>query len=119
MNGGNSPADAALDGTGNTLANRIVGNGAANQLSGSGGNDFLVGGAGNDTLSGGDGDDRLDGGLGNDLLNGGAGSDTFVFTGIVGADTVQGFEAGALSADVLEFSGGFFNSFAELVGASD
>jgi hypothetical protein len=61
---------AAIDGTGNELANRITGNEAANTLSG---------GSGNDTLIGGGGDDRLVGGAGKDTLTGGTGSDTFIF----------------------------------------
>ena len=61
---------AAIDGTGNDLANRITGNEAANTLSGGGGNDTLIGGAG---------DDRLVGGPGKDTLTGGTGSDTFLF----------------------------------------
>jgi Ca2+-binding RTX toxin-like protein len=40
---------AALDGTGNALANVITGNAENNVLAGLGGNDALIGGAGNDT----------------------------------------------------------------------
>ncbi|WP_430435619.1 S8 family serine peptidase [Methyloversatilis sp.] len=40
---------AAIDGTGNALANRITGNAADNVLDGQGGADTLLGGAGNDT----------------------------------------------------------------------
>jgi serralysin len=40
---------AAIDGTGNALANSIVGNGAANVLRSGGGADTLAGGAGDDT----------------------------------------------------------------------
>ncbi|MBA3623379.1 MAG: heme peroxidase, partial [Methylibium sp.] len=40
---------AAINGTGNELANRITGNAAANVLNGLGGIDTLIGGAGNDT----------------------------------------------------------------------
>ena len=39
---------AAIDGTGNALANTILGNGAANQINGGAGIDTLTGGAGND-----------------------------------------------------------------------
>ncbi|WP_162242105.1 Ig-like domain-containing protein [Methylobacterium sp. Leaf111] len=60
---------AAINGTGNELANRITGNDAANVLSG---ND------GTDTLQGGGGDDVLDGGSGADTMNGGTGNDTYV-----------------------------------------
>lgn len=67
---------AAIDGTGNELANTITGNAAANTL---------IGGAGNDSLSGGAGNDILDGGVGNDSLNGGAGLDSM--TGGLGNDT--------------------------------
>jgi len=48
---------AALNGTGNALANSLLGNGAANSLSGLAGNDTLDGGLGADTLLGGLGDD--------------------------------------------------------------
>jgi tricorn protease-like protein len=48
----------ALNGTGNSLANRLAGNSGANILSG---------GAGDDTLDGGTGVDLLRGGLGNDI----------------------------------------------------
>ena len=53
--------DAAIDGTGNDLSNRLSGNGAANRLDG---------GAGNDDLRG---------KLGTDTLHGDTGADTFVF----------------------------------------
>ncbi|ELS47243.1 type 1 secretion C-terminal target domain protein [Microcystis aeruginosa FACHB-905 = DIANCHI905] len=61
--------NAAINGTGNTLANIITGNDAANSLAGSSGNDTLIGGGGND---------RLDGGTGNDTMRGGTGNDTYV-----------------------------------------
>jgi len=48
---------AAINGTGNSLANTLLGNAAANILSGGDGNDVLNGGAGADTLIGGNGDD--------------------------------------------------------------
>jgi Ca2+-binding RTX toxin-like protein len=69
---------AAIDGTGNTLANVITGNGAANTLSGLDGNDALLGGNGNDRLLGGNGTDALNGGAGTDRLEGGAGDDSYV-----------------------------------------
>jgi Ca2+-binding RTX toxin-like protein len=59
---------AAIDGTGNGLANTLTGNGAANVLNGLGGADALKGGAGADTLQGGTGRDLLTGGTGNDLF---------------------------------------------------
>jgi Ca2+-binding RTX toxin-like protein len=48
---------AAIDGTGNELANVITGNALANTLTGNGGNDTLDGAVGADTMSGGLGND--------------------------------------------------------------
>jgi serralysin len=48
---------AAINGTGNGLANSITGNAAANALSGGDGSDMLNGGGGLDRMSGGLGDD--------------------------------------------------------------
>lgn len=48
---------AAINGTGNELANTLGGNSAANVLTGGAGNDQLRGNGGNDTLIGGTGDD--------------------------------------------------------------
>lgn len=80
---------AALDGTGNLLANRIQGNGGANPLKGLLGNDTLVGGSGNDTLMG---------GAGKDVLTGGPGKDHFVFdtalNGGANLDTITSFTSG-------------------------
>ena len=50
----------AINGTGNSLDNRLIGNAA------------------NNTLTGGAGNDRLDGGLGVDTMVGGTGNDTYV-----------------------------------------
>ena len=61
---------AAINGSGNALANVMRGNGSANVLSG---------GDDNDQLFGGEGSDRLIGGAGRDLLTGGTGADTFQF----------------------------------------
>ena len=75
---------AAINGTGNSLANQITGNGAANTLRG---------GAGNDTLSGGAGNDVLVGGAGSDRLSGGAGKDIFQFDSKTGSDTITDFKS--------------------------
>lgn len=48
---------AAVNGTGNSAANRLVGNSAANVLTGGDGNDVLIGGGGADLLAGGNGID--------------------------------------------------------------
>ena len=69
--------DAALDGTGNALANRIQGNAAANALFGGSGNDTLDGGLGMDQIYGEAGDDVLYAADGGDLLRGGTGNDSY------------------------------------------
>ena len=70
---------AAVNGTGNALANMLTGNGAAN------------------TLSGAAGDDQIDGKAGSDLLIGGSGADSFVFSSALSAsinvDHVRDFTA--------------------------
>jgi Ca2+-binding RTX toxin-like protein len=68
---------ANINGTGNSLANRITGNAAENVLRGASGNDHLIGLSGNDTLRGDSGNDILNGGLGSDTMSGGAGNDTY------------------------------------------
>ena len=77
---------AAINGTGNDLANRLAGNEAANVLSGQGGADLIYGNGG---------DDILIGGAGSDELWGGAGSDNFVFNFPVAGSTdrVKDFSA--------------------------
>ncbi|MGE8322866.1 MAG: M10 family metallopeptidase C-terminal domain-containing protein, partial [Pseudomonas sp.] len=67
---------AAINGTGNSLANTLTGNSAANVLYGGVGNDILSGGAGNDRLGGGAGKDVLTGGVGNDIFDFNALSET-------------------------------------------
>lgn len=79
---------AAIDGTGNDLANKIAGNGAANVLTGADGNDALTGAGGADVLSGGGGDDALSGGADDDDLSGGSGADKL--DGGTGADILAG-----------------------------
>jgi Ca2+-binding RTX toxin-like protein len=92
---------AAINGTGNTLANVMTGNAAANVLSGL---------AGNDTLSGGNGYDVLVGGEGADVLIGGAGADRFDFNAVsestsLARDTINGFDgAGRAVGDRIDLS---------------
>ena len=78
---------AAINATGNNLANRLAGNDAANVLSGAGGDDLMYGNGGDDTLFG---------GTGKDELWGGAGSDTFVFRtpDAASVDRIKDFAAG-------------------------
>ena len=73
----NLTGSAAINGTGNELANVITGNEAANVISGGAGDDLLRGNGGNDTLWGGDGNDTLNGGTGADLMYGGRGDDVY------------------------------------------
>jgi Ca2+-binding RTX toxin-like protein len=67
----------AINGTGNSLDNRIYGNSGSNTLSGNEGNDYLSAGDGDDTLYGGIGNDSLIGGIGADTMYGGSGNDTY------------------------------------------
>ncbi len=90
---------AAINGTGNELANVLIGNSAANILNGMDGNDALYAGDG-DTAYGGNGNDTLiaqntvgnfaylRGDGGNDVLSGGAGLNQI--WGGSGADTITG-----------------------------
>lgn len=68
---------AAINGSGNALANVLLGNAAANTLSGLGGDDSLDGGAGADRLRGGDGDDHYVVDNVGDRVEESAGSDGF------------------------------------------
>ena len=72
---------AAVNGTGNELANVLIGNDAANVLDGRAGADVLIGGVGNDTLIGGAGDDVYSYNLGDglDQVSDSAGTDTIRF----------------------------------------
>ena len=62
---------AAINGTGNELANRLVGNSGNNVLDGAGGSDVLIGGLGDDTYVVDDGSDRVveSEGQGTDTVN--------------------------------------------------
>ncbi|MBX3483797.1 MAG: S8 family serine peptidase [Phenylobacterium sp.] len=68
---------AAINGTGNGLANILTGNAADNVLDGGLGDDTINGGDGADTLLGGEGNDKLTGGTGADRMEGGPGDDTY------------------------------------------
>ncbi|RJF89326.1 calcium-binding protein [Oleomonas cavernae] len=91
---------AAVNGTGNSVANTIAGNAGDNQLYGMSGDDSLDGGAGADLLDGGDGNDRLMGGTGSDTLKGGAGNDVYVVDNT--SDQVD--ETGGSGTDQVETS---------------
>ncbi|WP_279333299.1 calcium-binding protein, partial [Sphingomonas paucimobilis] len=93
---------AAINLTGNELANQIWGNNGSNVLSGDdgddalfgfGGSDTLIGGAGNDAIFGGEGADVAIGGLGNDTIYVDDAGDTVVERAGEGYDTVAaGFD---------------------------
>ena len=76
---------AAIDGTGNDLANQLTGNAGVNHLYGMGGNDIL-------TASGG----------GADFLYGGEGSDTYY---VDNSDTVM--DTGTAGTDTINVTGGY------------
>jgi Ca2+-binding RTX toxin-like protein len=77
---------AAIDGTGNTLDNRLIGNDAANTLNGGSGDDLLMGYGGADRLVGGAGADTLKGGTGNDIYEVDDVLDSIVETGTASAE---------------------------------
>jgi Ca2+-binding RTX toxin-like protein len=89
-----------INGTGNSLDNRIDALSGNNILDGSLGSDRLNSGGGNDTVIGGEGIDYLSGGGGNDSLIGGTDIDRFffgftsadVFTKRGGVDTITDFD---------------------------
>jgi Ca2+-binding RTX toxin-like protein len=103
---------AAINGTGNTLANTITGNSAANTLSGAGAADKLSGAGGNDLL---------DGGVGNDMLTGGAGQDSFLFdTTLNGATNVDKILDYTVGTDQIVLDNHIFTAFTAIggIGAS-
>ncbi len=103
---------AAVNGTGNTLANVLVGNSGINSLSGLAGNDTLDGGAGADTLTGGTGNDTY-------KLGRGYGADTVVDTdATVGNTDVAQFLAGVAN-DQLWFRHVGTNLEVSIIGTSD
>jgi hypothetical protein len=83
---------AALDGTGNTLDNRLVGN------------------AGNN---------RLNGGGGQDTLEGGNGADTYVFKGRFGSDVVRDHHTPPVTMPQFNAGGQFTFSGGELTFSDD
>jgi Ca2+-binding RTX toxin-like protein len=90
---------AALNGTGNGLANVMIGNSGANTLTGLAGNDQLRGGVGNDSLNGGDGADTYEFGRGDNvdtILNSDAdgGLDKLRFLSDIDADQLWFKQAG-------------------------
>jgi len=100
---------AAIDATGNNLANTLIGNSAVNTLLGMGGNDILDGGGGNDILEGGTGDDSLDGGTGTDTASyASASSAVTVSLAIAGAQATGGAGSDTL-ANIENLTGSAFD----------
>ncbi|RYF95750.1 MAG: hypothetical protein EON95_00255 [Caulobacteraceae bacterium] len=100
-----------VDGTGNSVNNRLIGNDGANTLDGGAGVDNISGGGGVDHLIGGEGNDTLDGGTGADTLEGGNGYDTYsvdeagdiiIETSTGGADTVKSTATSYVLSDYVE-----------------
>jgi serralysin len=91
---------SALNGSGNSLANRIVGNGNANSLFGAAGADTIEAGTGNDTLEGGLGIDSLVGGADSDLYIVESQADVIVEVLNAGIDAVQATAGAAYTLGV-------------------
>jgi Ca2+-binding RTX toxin-like protein len=94
---------AAINGTGNSLANRITGNGAGNVLNGGPGNDTLVGGGGPDRFlfkNGLDAATNVDGVANFDVVDDGIRLDNAVFTALTttGRLAATAFRVGATAA---------------------
>ena len=101
---------AAIDLSGNGLANTVAGNSGANLLRGGGGDDVLHGYRGADDLYGDAGDDVLLAGWGLDHLHGGSGGDAFVFDDLAdsakpgqGSDVIADFVP--TGDDIIDLSG--------------
>ena len=103
---------AALNATGNTLANALTGNLAANSLTGNAGADTLDGGAGTDSLTGGTGNDTY-------LLGRGHGTDTLVENDATAGNTdIAKFLAG-VAHDQVWFLRSGNNLEASIIGTAD
>ena len=94
----------------------LAGGAGDDELAGGYGNDALGGGEGDDSLDGGYGNDDLTGGTGNDVMTGGRGNDSFVFAVGFGLDKISDF--GDYGADVIEFTGGTFATYADLMASA-
>ena len=90
---------AAINGTGNALANAITGNAAANRISAGAGSDSILAGAGNDTLNAGVGLDTVKGEAGSDLLQ-------IDWTSLVGATITRSVRKDGAGATA-SFSGSY------------
>jgi Ca2+-binding RTX toxin-like protein len=113
---GTHQVENIVDANGNSmvLATGLIGGNLPGIIAGGDGGETLDGKGGDDFLFGGKGNDRLIGGDGNDQLTGGKGHDTFVFGPGFGHDVIADFS----HADRIEFDGGVFRNFHEVLAAS-
>jgi Ca2+-binding RTX toxin-like protein len=114
FNGHQIESIATPDGQSMVLANGLTGGNGSGIIAGGKGAQTLDGRGGDDFLFGNNGNDRLIGGDGNDRLTGGHGGDTFVFGPGSGHDVVTDFS----HADHIEFDGGVFHNFKQVLAAS-
>ena len=105
VNASASKRTAAIQITGNELANSIVGGTKNDTLYGGDGADTLSGGKDNDMLYGQAGNDSLWGGAGNDSLYGGEGNDTFLYKPGEGNDVILDYADG----DMLQILNGKYS----------
>ncbi|NRP56742.1 MULTISPECIES: S8 family serine peptidase [unclassified Marinobacterium] len=101
-------AGAAIDLTGNELANLLAGNDESNTLMGLAGRDTLLGEGGDDTLDGGEGIDLMAGGTGDDTYYVSSRSDRVVELANAGVDKVIASSSYTLASNIenLELAGG-------------
>ncbi|MFL5224038.1 MAG: calcium-binding protein [Microvirga sp.] len=111
---GGDGADTVLGDTGNDYLN---GENGDDTVVADGGNDYLSAGAGDDVVVGGIGNDTLFAGSGSDYLVGGDGDDMFVFDGAFQSSLIIDFAPGSGPSghDAIQFNGGVFTSFDDLM----
>src|SRR5215213_11056004 len=120
---GGDGTDTVLGGAGNDYLNgengddTVVADGGNDTVLGGDGNDYLTAGAGDDLVVGGTGNDTLFAGSGSDYLVGGDGDDMFVFDGAFQSSLIIDFAPGSGPSghDAIQFNGGVFTSFDDLM----
>ncbi|MFL5075064.1 MAG: calcium-binding protein [Microvirga sp.] len=129
---GGDGTDTVLGGAGNDYLNggagddTVMGGAGTDTVLGDAGNDYLNGGADDDRVFGGDGadtvlgdtgNDTLFAGSGSDYLVGGDGDDMFVFDGAFQSSLIIDFAPGSGPSghDAIQFNGGVFTSFDDLM----
>jgi len=110
-----------IDGTGNSLNNRLTGNDDDNKLSGMSGNDRIVGMGGDDSLYGSSGSDTMLGGAGNDAYTVGSAGDKVYETTTTSSSTDSGgtdVVKSSISFSLAAYTGVSFVENLTLTGAS-